>query len=592
MVDFASFPPEETNVLLDQVKASGATLIKFRFDWGTLEPEKGAAFNWPVYDQLVKSARERGLTIVGILGNTAPWASVNVTGDARVKRLSPPRTDAYPSWSNYVTRVVGRYKNDVQAWQVWENPDAANFYSIARTYRLLSTMAVDAARKSDKTAIIHLAEPGAVNLTFLNDLNKNGVTPRIDGVSVYPVSGYQPGTLESPEAFLRPYSVLRDTIAPRDGKTRDYWIGGVSFPVIDDKNQPEFSEQAQADFTIRALALGLAASEQKAFYNVLRDAPGTTNGRGLIRADGTPRAALGGVAALSQAVGKLPFAGALQSNDNAVVLLFDNKREGAIVAWSPRGKGMLQLSSLALPAATPDAISIATRPDSQLIDSTGKSVAVPDGAIPLTGSPIIITRVAGETAKAAQATTIALRLQNPARFVGATSATADLGKGGEENGLYIRKYKNFGGEAQDVRTFAGKSGLTVTPATSILDPSTAKPFIHVDVDDDFIYNAPGVPVTVSVEVKRPPLPDPKSIFNSTAGFRIEYDGAGGSKSTKWEIVEPGEGWTTMTFELPDAQFANAGGYDLLINAGGTKEALTIGQISISRNAPTAIAQTP
>lgn len=79
------------------------------------------------------------------------------------------------------------------------------------------------------------------------------------------------------------------------------------------------------------------------------------------------------------------------------------------------------------------------------------------------------------------------------RFVGASTATVDLGKGGEETGINFRKYKDFGGEAQEVKEFDGKSGLTATPATSALDPSSAKPFVHLDVDDDFITTRPVSP---------------------------------------------------------------------------------------------------
>ncbi len=590
-VDFSAFAPEDVDTLLDQAKASGATLLKFRFDWGTLEPEKGATFNWPIYDRIVKSARERGFTLVGILGNTAPWASVNITGDDRVKRLSPPRTETFPSWSNYVTRVVGRYKNDVQAWQVWENPDASNFYSVPRTYRRLAALALDAARASDKTAIVHLAEPGAVDLNFLSELNVNGLTPKFDGVSVYPVAGFQPGTLESSESFLRPYGVFRSSLVPRDGKNRDFWIGGVSFPTLDDANNPEFSERAQADFAVRSLALGLAASGQKAFYSVLRDEPTSRGGRGLIRADGTPRLALGGVAALSKAVGNLPFAGVLQADDKAVVLLFDNKIEGALVAWSPRGGGQLQLSSIGLPSDSPDTIEIATRPDSLVLDSTGKSLGLFSGPLNLTSSPVIITRLGGETAKSVQVRPVSLQLQNPLRFTGATTVSADLSKDGEEAGINFRKYARFGGQTQKFVEADGRSGLTTTPAVSVLEPNTAKPFIYLDVDDDFLYNAQGVPLTLAVEVKRPRV-QAQSLLTATSGFRVEYDGVGGPKTTKWTPVEGGEGWTTITFDLPDAKLTNAGGYDLLINAGGAKTPLTFGKITLSRNMPTAIAQTP
>ncbi len=589
-VDFAAFAPEQVNTLLDEAKASGAGLIKFRFDWGTLEADKGAAFNWPVYDRIVKAARERGFVIVGILGDTAPWASVNITGDARVKRLSPPRPETYSAWQNYVSRVVGRYKNDVQAWQVWENPDAANFFSVPRTYRRLASIALDAAHKADKNAVVHLAEPGAVDLTFLDDLNRNGLTAKADGVAVYPVAGFQPGTLEAPEAFLRPYGALRSSLVPRDGKARDFWVGGVSFPASDDPALPAFSERAQADFAVRCLALGLVAGGGKAFYSSLRDAPGFRAGRGLVRADGVPRPALAGVAALSKAVGNLPFAGALQADDNAVVLLFDNKIEGTLVAWSPRGGAQLQLSPLGLPAPAPGLIEVATRPDSEVFDATGKSLGLTSGPLALGSSPVIITRIGGETAKAVRAQSASLQLQNPLRFVGAAGASVDLGTG-EEAGLNFRRYAAYGGEAQIYSSFEGKKGLTTTPPTSALDPNSANPFIYLDVDDDYLYNAPGVPVTVTLEVKRPPV-QAQSIFTSTAGFRLEYDGQGGPKTTKWVEVEPGEGWVTLSFDLPDAKFANSNGYDLLVNAGGSKMALTFGRITLAPKPATAIAQTP
>jgi len=578
-VDFTAFTPEQVPELMAQAKASGATLLKFRFDWDTLEPKKGAAFNWPAYDRIVKAARERGFTIVGVLGDSAQWASALTIGDARVIESSPPRPDAYPSWSNYVRRVVGRYKNDVQAWQVWENPNASNFRNVGKNYRALASLALDAARKSDPNALVHLAEPGAVDLNFLGDLGNNGLTARFDGVAVYPVAGFQPNTLEAPEAFLRPYAALRANLAPKDGKARDFWIGGVSFPASSDPSATAFSPRAQADYAVRALALGLAASGQKAFYDELRDSPTRPDGRGLVSADGVARPAFGGVAALSKALGNLPFAGALEADDHAVVLLFDNKREGAIVAWSPSGAGQLNLSTEGLPASAPDAVQIAARPDSQVLDSTGTAVAAPSGALVLSQSPVIITHVGAETAKIVDQ--VVLTMRNPARFVGAASVSATFGKEPVENGVSFRKYAGFGGQAQTITAFDGKSGLTATPSTSVFDPYSARQSIYLDVDDDFLYDAPGVPVTVSVDVKRPPVV-PQSVVSSVSGFLIEYDGAGGPKRTKWQVVEPGDGWTTMTFDLPDAQFANSNGYDLILNATGSRMPLTFGSVTVTR----------
>jgi hypothetical protein len=71
-------------------------------------------------------------------------------------------------------------------------------------------------------------------------------------------------------------------------------------------------------------------------------------------------------------------------------------------------------------------------------------------------------------------------------------------------------------------------------------------------------------------------------LDTTAGFRVEYDGIGGDKTTPWQVVEPGEGWATYTFVLPDAQLANSNGYDLLINVGGSKFDMTFGAVTLRR----------
>ena len=93
----------------------------------------------------------------------------------------------------------------------------------------------------------------------------------------------------------------------------------------------------------------------------------------------------------------------------------------------------------------------------------------------------------------------------------------------------------------------------------------------------------GVPVEVTVQVKRPASTgDP--LFKANAGFNIEYDSSKGQASTPWQNVEPGEGWATYTYAIPDATFSNGEGYDLMINAGGSKTDLTFSSISVRRGA--------
>ena len=58
-IDFTQHPVEQIPSLLDSAKTSGVGLIKFRFDWGTLQPTKDGAFEWAYFDTIVREARAR-----------------------------------------------------------------------------------------------------------------------------------------------------------------------------------------------------------------------------------------------------------------------------------------------------------------------------------------------------------------------------------------------------------------------------------------------------------------------------------------------------------------------------------------------------
>lgn len=579
-VDITKIPVEAIPALLDNAKASGAGLIKARFDWDTLQPTPDPAFNWAPFDALIKAARERNLIVVGILGNSAQWASVSLAGTPEEKRQTPPRVNAYLAWSNYVSRVAKRYARDVQAWQVWENPNSRNFRSVAKNYRILTANAIETARQADPTVIIHAADSNGLSLDFLAGLSANGTISSSDGVQVFPVASWQPNTLAALEEFLAPYAVLREQLAPKDSKKRDFWVGGVQFPLNLSENAPTgFSETDAADYLVKSLSLGLAASAEKVFYQTLRDAPDAdvSRGEGLFRADGSARPSALAFKQLASALGNKPFVGALGGDQNATILFFDDKENGTVVAW---GQGQLLLSSSGEKTELPGAVFVATRPDSIVTDATGQVVARPDGALTLSARPVLISNVARETLEEIVAPG-PLRPHLGGKFAGASEIRASFATDGIEDGLYWRKYLNFGGMAERFVKRDEREWLTTQAQRSILDLQSQKPFIYLDVTDDFLYNAPGQNVTVEVEVLRPPVTGP-SIGNTVSGFRVEYDALERNKSTLMQVVEQGEGWITYKFTLPDAQFADAQGYDLLINTGGSSADLTFGSIVVRK----------
>ena len=651
-IDFTQHPVEAIPSLLDSARAAGVGLIKFRFDWGTLQPAKDGPFEWAYFDTVLREARARGLRVTGILGDTAPWASVSSSTFGSDQRQSPPRPDAYDAWANYVRRTVGRYGNDVLAWQVWENPNSANFRSVDKNYRKLARLAIDTARAVDPNLIIYVADPGGVDLDTIRGYNTNGLTGVSDGIVVYPNSLYQALAPAPAEAFLRPYARVTTALTLPDSRKRDYWVGGLSRPVAlpfpgaqpnaDGKRALEiFTPVGQADYLVKSMTLALAAGSDKVFYDQLRDVPdarmnatlqsnppmvaaadpaavadnnmgpvtgapgalatattarvsapreGVVQDNGLQRADGTPRPAFGALRNLTANLKDKPYRGNLQFDSKLVALLFDNGQSGVLVAWSPDGEATLALNSSGAIVNLPGGQFVATRPDSLVTDSLGNVVSPPDGAIKLGARPIIITNVGSETAQRAlmHPPEAGLRLQNPSPFEGAQTVGTELSPDGAEQGIYWRRYTNFGSVADAFVNRDGRQGLTTQPQRDIFDLKSQKPFVYLDVADDFLYDAPGAPVTLQVEVYAAPLSNP----NAALGFRVEYNSSSGNKSVPWQPLVPGSGWQTFLIPLPDAQFSNAGGYDMLFNVGASATGVTFGKVALTRGLVTTPFEVP
>jgi hypothetical protein len=90
--------------------ASGST------KWGLLERERG---KWSWQDDAITLPGKHGLSILGLLDTSPPWAS-GVAGEGYWSIYGAPRN--LDDWRNYVRAVVGRYAGVIDRWEVWNEP--------------------------------------------------------------------------------------------------------------------------------------------------------------------------------------------------------------------------------------------------------------------------------------------------------------------------------------------------------------------------------------------------------------------------------------------------------------------------------------
>jgi len=108
------------NRVLNKIKNAGIKWIRIDFNWYEIESSRGS-FNWSEMDRVVNNSIERNLSILAILVYTPSWAN-----NGKSKNY-PPLKKQY--WTNFVKRVVTRYKNKIKYWSMWNEPNLEKFWA-------------------------------------------------------------------------------------------------------------------------------------------------------------------------------------------------------------------------------------------------------------------------------------------------------------------------------------------------------------------------------------------------------------------------------------------------------------------------------
>ena len=166
---FSALYIEDTPLAYD----AGSRWDRFPFRWTDIEPAPG---DFDVQYQTSQVTRDlsHGLDIIGILGATPAWAADCPTTLATTQpagHISPlwsawwhgcppqnlPLAWDHPDnvWSNHVQAVVGHFKDEVDVWEIWNEPDAAWYWTgTPQQYARLLTVGYRAVKAADPDATV------------------------------------------------------------------------------------------------------------------------------------------------------------------------------------------------------------------------------------------------------------------------------------------------------------------------------------------------------------------------------------------------------------------------------------------------------
>ncbi|MCM8795789.1 MAG: beta-galactosidase [Candidatus Omnitrophica bacterium] len=214
---------EELKKALALMQEAGINWVRIDFLWSDIEPKPGK-FEFAKYDTIVDLLTKAKINILGILDYSADWAS------SCGRWNCPPKENKL--FVNYASKVVGRYKDRIKYWEVWNEPDSSVYWipqDNLKTYCGLLKDTYLALKKIDPECKI-LNGGLAGELSSINKLYDAGAKDYFDILSIHIFdSPLNPTSLKRISAFCG----LSYKVMSRNGDgNKKIWITEIGCPGV------------------------------------------------------------------------------------------------------------------------------------------------------------------------------------------------------------------------------------------------------------------------------------------------------------------------------------------------------------------------
>lgn len=120
----------------DLVAETAASMLRLRFRWDRIEIENNV-FDWSVYDEILRLLSERGVSVLAVLKDTPAWMGAIE---------DPPDERA---WRDFVSMTAHRYQDQVEYWEIWNEPNGGFWSGSVGQYFSLLRAASEEIREAD-----------------------------------------------------------------------------------------------------------------------------------------------------------------------------------------------------------------------------------------------------------------------------------------------------------------------------------------------------------------------------------------------------------------------------------------------------------
>ena len=174
---------------LDAIARAGSEWVRVDINWAQIQAEGPSSYTWDATDEVVRSATDRGMKILGVIVYTPDWARPPGTSAGH-----GPDSDAY---AKFAATAVERYAAlGVHAYEVWNEANLERFWSPTpdpAAYTELLRRSYPAIKAADPQATVLTAGTAPAGLgaayspaDFLRAIYANGGAGSFDAVAHHP----------------------------------------------------------------------------------------------------------------------------------------------------------------------------------------------------------------------------------------------------------------------------------------------------------------------------------------------------------------------------------------------------------------------
>jgi hypothetical protein len=275
-------PNQNDYAVMDRVAESGAGWVRYWLNWYQVEVDSGL-YRFEAADSVINGYTSRGVNVYLTLYSGNQWydgpdSSCVYEGVAYPEQgLAPtPGSASLQGWLRFVEAAVTRYRDTVQHWDIWNEPNLDQFWQPAadpQQYAYLLRETAQTIRSVDPTAVIIGLGTSTIDFPYVSAVLQEGVIDCLDYLGFHPYRLYPEDDQDnlglpyppSPcEGYEEEVQALLDTLRAHDPSGRvGLWDEEAGYPsrpetFIWTEEALHSTETTQAKYLLRRFLLNLA----------------------------------------------------------------------------------------------------------------------------------------------------------------------------------------------------------------------------------------------------------------------------------------------------------------------------------------------